>query len=62
MKKYKHIIWDWNGTLFDDVELCHNIINGLLIRNEIEEISLQRYKEIFDFPVKKYYQPRCAGA
>ena len=56
MKKYKHIIWDWNGTLFDDVELCHNIINGLLIRNEIEEISLQRYKEIFDFPVKKYYQ------
>ena len=55
MKKYKHIIWDWNGTLFDDVELCHNIINGLLIRNEIEEISLQRYREIFDFPVKKYY-------
>ena len=56
MKKYKHIIWDWNGTLFDDVELCHNIINRLLIRNEIEKISLQRYREIFDFPVKKYYQ------
>ncbi|MEJ2616368.1 MAG: hypothetical protein P8Z35_15535 [Ignavibacteriaceae bacterium] len=56
MRKYKHIIWDWNGTLFDDVELCHNIINGLLIRNEIEEISLQRYREIFDFPVKKYYK------
>jgi len=55
MKKYKHIIWDWNGTLFDDVELCHDIINGLLIRNEIEEISLHRYREIFDFPVKKYY-------
>ncbi len=56
IKKYKHIIWDWNGTLFDDVELCHNIINRLLKRNEIEEISLQKYKEIFDFPVKKYYQ------
>lgn len=56
MKKYKHIIWDWNGTLFNDTELCHSIINGLLIRNEIEGISLQKYKEIFDFPVKKYYQ------
>lgn len=56
MKKYRHIIWDWNGTLFDDVELCHSIINGLLIRNEIKEISLQKYREIFDFPVKKYYQ------
>lgn len=56
MKKYKHLIWDWNGTLFNDTELCHNIINGLLIRNEIEEISLQKYKEIFDFPVKKYYK------
>ena len=56
MKKYKHIIWDWNGTLFDDVALCHNIINGLLIRNEIEEISLEKYREIFDFPVKKYYE------
>ena len=56
MKKYKHIIWDWNGTLFDDVELCHDIINGLLIRNDVEEISLQKYREIFDFPVKKYYK------
>ncbi len=56
MKKYKHIIWDWNGTLFDDVELCHSIINGLLKRNKIEEISLLRYKEIFDFPVEDYYK------
>ena len=56
MKRYKHIIWDWNGTLFNDVELCHNIINGLLKRNGIKEISLLKYKEIFDFPVKEYYQ------
>ena len=56
IKKYKHIIWDWNGTLFNDAELCHNIINGLLKRNGIEEISFQRYKDIFDFPVKEYYK------
>jgi phosphoglycolate phosphatase len=56
MNNYKHIIWDWNGTLFNDVELCHSIINGLLKRNGIEEISLIKYKEIFDFPVKEYYK------
>ncbi len=42
MKKYKHIIWDWNGTLFNDVELCHSIINGILKRNKIAEITLTR--------------------
>ncbi|NUM71929.1 MAG: HAD family hydrolase, partial [Ignavibacteriaceae bacterium] len=28
--KYDHIIWDWNGTLLDDVGLCLEIINGVL--------------------------------
>jgi phosphoglycolate phosphatase len=56
LKKYKHVIWDWNGTLFNDAELCHSIINGLLKRNKIEEISLLKYKEIFGFPIEDYYK------
>jgi phosphoglycolate phosphatase len=56
IKKYKHVIWDWNGTLFNDAELCHSIINGLLKRNKIEEISLLKYKEIFGFPIEDYYK------
>ena len=24
------IVWDWNGTLLDDVELCRHTINRLL--------------------------------
>ena len=24
------ILWDWNGTLLDDVELCENALNRLL--------------------------------
>jgi phosphoglycolate phosphatase len=53
--KYKHIIWDWNGTLFNDVHLCNDIINSLLVKNGITPLSLRRYREIFTFPIKDYY-------
>ncbi len=26
----KHIIWDWNGTLLDDVKACVDAINNML--------------------------------
>lgn len=56
---YKHIIWDWNGTLFSDVELCHRIMNNLLSSRNLPIISLEDYRRIFTFPVKEYY--RLAG-
>jgi phosphoglycolate phosphatase len=55
-KNYNHIIWDWNGTLFNDVELCANIMNLLLTQESLPNISIQRYKEIFTFPVIEYYK------
>lgn len=51
-----HIIWDWNGTLLDDAWLCNEIINKLLEDNYLPKITLDEYKEHFDFPVKKYYE------
>lgn len=56
LSNYKHIIWDWNGTLFNDVELCCNIINNILIESNLPHLSIEKYKEIFTFPVKEYYQ------
>lgn len=55
-KSYEHIIWDWNGTLFNDVELCASIMNLLLTQESLPNISIQRYKEIFTFPVIEYYK------
>ena len=51
-----HIIWDWNGTLLDDVWLCTDIINHLLEKYNLPTITIEKYKELFDFPVKGYYQ------
>jgi phosphoglycolate phosphatase len=56
LKNYNHIIWDWNGTLFDDVELCANIMNVLLTQESLPNISVQKYKSIFTFPVIDYYK------
>ena len=55
-KHYHHIIWDWNGTLLNDVELCAGIMNLLLTQESLPNISIQKYKEIFTFPVIDYYK------
>ena len=52
----KHIFWDWNGTLLDDSRLCSSIINGILAKNGLGELSYEQYRQTFDFPVKKYYE------
>ena len=55
MKDYQHIIWDWNGTLLNDVQLCADIMNNLLNKRSMPAITLEKYREIFTFPVKDYY-------
>lgn len=53
---YKHIIWDWNGTLLDDVGLCVDIINNVLSKKNLDILTLNNYRDIFTFPIKNYYQ------
>jgi phosphoglycolate phosphatase len=53
---YSHIIWDWNGTLFDDAWLCVDVMNGQLTRRGYPSVTLDSYAEVFDFPVRAYYE------
>jgi phosphoglycolate phosphatase len=54
--KYTHIIWDWNGTLLDDNWLCVEVMNTMLSSRNLPILTLERYRDIFDFPVKDYYE------
>lgn len=54
-EKYSVVLWDWNGTLLDDVWLAVEIMNKILYRRKLPTLTIERYKEIFDFPVIKYY-------
>ncbi|PLX03860.1 MAG: HAD family hydrolase [Marinilabiliales bacterium] len=56
LTKVKAIIWDWNGTLLNDVDICINSMNQLLVGRNMEPINKQKYLEIFTFPVKDYYE------
>ena len=51
----QHIIWDWNGTLLNDLDLCLTAINELLSKRGMNTVSQSTYLEIFGFPVKDYY-------
>ena len=50
------VIWDWNGTLLNDLDHCISSINVLLKKRNLPLLDDQRYKEVFSFPVKDYYQ------
>lgn len=52
---YKTIIWDWNGTLLDDLELSLYSVNVLLEERNLPRLTTDRYKDIFGFPVINYY-------
>ena len=54
-KKYEHILWDWNGTLLDDVDLCIDTINVLLKEYKLPFLSKEKYRNIVDFPIVNYY-------
>ena len=54
--KYKHIVWDWNGTLLDDMWLCVDAINYVLKSRKMPLVSNEDYRNIFCFPVIEYYK------
>lgn len=49
------LLWDWNGTLLDDLALCLRVINTMLTARELPQVSRETYLDVFDFPVKEYY-------
>lgn len=52
---YKYIIWDFNGTILDDLELCLDLLNDMLHQQKKPTIDISRYKDIFGFPIQDYY-------
>ncbi len=50
-----NIIWDWNGTLLNDVDICIKSMNHLLEKRNLTLLDINRDKAVFGFPVKDYY-------
>ncbi len=54
--KYDYIIWDFNGTLLNDVGICVDCLNTLLKSHGMSGKTEEEYKRIFTFPIKEYYR------
>ena len=55
--RYTHIIWDFNGTLFDDVEAGINSVNEMLSERGLKTLdNKEEYRKVFKFPIIEYYK------
>ncbi len=54
--KYKAIIFDWNGTVIDDVQGCLDILCTMLNRYGLNAVTMEEYRQAFTFPVIEYYK------
>ena len=52
----KAVIWDFNGTLLDDLAISLATINELLAENSLRRLpDAAAYRKVFGFPVRAYY-------
>lgn len=53
----KTIIWDYNGTILDDVGIAVRIENEMLEERGLKAgYSIDEYKSLFDNPMENYYR------
>lgn len=54
--KYTNILWDWNGTLLDDVKISIDCVNVLLKKLNKKPTDLAEYYQMMEIPLQKYYE------
>ena len=42
----KQVIWDFNGTILDDIALCLSIINTMLAKRNLSQLTLTDYRDV----------------
>lgn len=50
-----HLVWDWNGTLLDDVALVVAATNATFVRLGGREVTVEEHRRHFARPVAAYY-------
>ncbi len=51
----RHIVFDWNSTLLDDIAYLHGATNHLLTLEEVEPVSLDFFRSHYDVPFRQLY-------
>jgi phosphoglycolate phosphatase-like HAD superfamily hydrolase len=53
-----HIVWDWNGTLFDDISAVVDASNAAFAELGLPPMTLEEYREWYRIPVIDCYADR----
>ncbi|MEU8886966.1 HAD family hydrolase [Streptomyces sp. NPDC048442] len=51
-----HLVWDWNGTLLDDIRAVVGATNAAFEEIGIPPITLERYRELYCIPIPRFYE------
>ncbi|WBB59002.1 HAD family hydrolase [Streptomyces sp. WMMC500] len=51
-----HLVWDWNGTLFHDIQAVIEATNASFTELGLPPITLERYRELYCVPVPRFYE------
>ncbi|WP_371497334.1 HAD family hydrolase [Kitasatospora sp. NBC_00374] len=51
-----HIVWDWNGTLFHDMEAVLGASNAAFATLGVAPLTLERYREMYEIPIPRFYR------
>ena len=52
----RHVIWDWNGTLFDDLHIVVEAVNASLAELGADPIDADGYRDHYTRPVHLFYE------
>lgn len=52
----RHVVWDWNGTLFDDLDIVVAAVNVSLRAVGAGPIDADRYREVYQRPLHRFYE------
>ena len=50
------VIWDWNGTVLDDLDVSLDAVNYILEKKNLPPITKDTYYEYLDSPIIKFYE------
>jgi phosphoglycolate phosphatase-like HAD superfamily hydrolase len=56
----EHIVWDWNGTLFDDGDALILATIDAFAAASLAEVTAERYRDHFTRPITDFYE-KLAG-
>ena len=56
-KNYTHLVWDFNGTILNDIQLCIDCVNVMLKKRKLPTLdNVEDYRAVMRFPVIDYYR------